>query len=168
MIIFVLLNLLCFIIILSKCIWADKASWNRTAHSMISVFTPYHPQVEFTQLKDEDDIDEELDDCKDCEHCSRYNGDSGDSGDSGDDDSNNNPLTDSSISTPSVVQEVQIENPENYSVSNSNSNSNSNSGSVSGSESDDSIVILDTSVNYLKQAQDIVQGLKDELEKKND
>ncbi len=145
MIIFVLLNLLCFIIILSKCIWADKASWNRTAHNMIGVFTPYHPQLELTTLSNDEKVEEteELE-CEECE----YNRDS-------DDDSNdNNPLTDSSISTPSVVQEVQIENPENY--------------SGTGSESDESIVVLDTGVNYFKKAREIVEGLKDELDKKNE
>jgi hypothetical protein len=153
MIIFVLLNLLCFIVILSKCIWADKASWNRTAHNMISVFTPYHPQVELTNISSEEMVDETIED--DCEHCSKYNGDSDDNSDE------NNPLTDSSISTPSVINtepEFEIENPENH----------SHSSSVSGSESDDSIVILDTKVNYFKKAQEIVNGLKDELEKKND
>ncbi len=145
MIIFVLLNLLCFIIILSKCIWADKASWNRTAHNMMAIFSPYHPQLELTTLSNDEKVEEteELE-CEECE----YNRDS-------DDDSNdNNPLTDSSISTPSVVQEVQIENPENY--------------SGTGSESDESIVVLDTGVNYFKKAREIVEGLKDELDKKNE
>ena len=145
MIIFVLLNLFCFFLILSKCIWADKASWNRTAHNMIEVFSPYHSQLEITQLKDEDDASED-DDCENCDQCSRYSGE--------DDSDDNNPLTDSSVSTPSVVPEVEIENPENY--------------SGTASESDESIVILDTTVNYFKKAQDIVKGLKDELEKKND
>jgi hypothetical protein len=148
MIIFVLLNLLCFFLILSKCIWADKASWNRTARNMIEVFSPYHPQLEITQLRDEDDKDEE-DREDDCEQCSRYNRDSGE-----DDSDDTNPLTDSSISTPSVVPEVELENPENY--------------SGTASESDESIIILDTTVNYFKKAQDIVKSLKDELEKKND
>ena len=147
MIIFVLLNLLCFFLILSKCIWADKASWNRTAHNMIEVFSPYHPQLEITQLRDEDEDEE--DGCENCEQCSRYNRDSGE-----DDSDDTNPLTDSSISTPSVVPEVELENPENY--------------SGTASESDESIVILDTTVNYFKKAQDIVKSLKDELEKKND
>jgi hypothetical protein len=157
MIIFVLLNLFCFFLILSKCIWADKASWNRTAHNMMEVFSPYHPQLHLTQLRDEDDKDREdgedredrEDDCENCDQCSRYNRDSGE-----DDSDDTNPLTDSSISTPSVVQEVELENPENY--------------SGTASESDESIVILDTTVNYFKKAQDIVKGLKDELEKKND
>lgn len=148
MIIFVLLNLLCFFLILSRCIWADKASWNKTTHNIMSVFTPYHPQLELTQLKDED----EDDDCKNCEQCSRYDRDSDE-----DDSDDENPLTDSNISTPSIEEaeeeaEAEAENPENY----------------SGSESDNSVIVLDTRVNYLKQAQDIVQGLKDELEKKND
>lgn len=147
MIVFVLLNLLCFFLILSKCIWADKASWNRTTHNIMSVFTPYHPQLELTQLKDEEDED----DCKNCEQCSRYDRDSDE-----DDSDDENPLTDSNISTPSIedrnTEEAEVENPENY----------------SGSESDNSVIVLDTRVNYLKQAQDIVQGLKDELEKKND
>jgi len=147
MIIFVLLNLFCFFLILSKCIWADKASWNRTAHNMIEVFSPYHPQLHLTQLIDEDEDEEDgEDDCENCEQCCR---------DSGEDDSDDtNPLTDSSISTPSVVPEVELENPENY--------------SGTASESDESIVILDTTVNYFKKAQDIVKGLKDELEKKNE
>lgn len=148
MIIFVLLNLLCFFLILSKCIWADKASWNRTAHNMIEVFSPYHPQLYLTQLKDEDDRDEEVDECNECEHCDQFSRDSGE-----DDSDDNNPLTDSSISTPSVVE---LENPENY------------SGGVSGNESEESIVVLDTRVDYFKQAQEIVNSLKDELEKKND
>lgn len=159
MIIFVLLNLLCFILILSKCCWADKSGWRMTTRNMISIFAPYHPQLELIQLKDEDDRDEdkEVDSCDQCDHNRDSDNDS-----SGED----NPLTDSSISTPSVVNtvaeaDVEIQNPENYS-------SNNNSGSSSGSESDDSVVILDTRVNYFKQAQDIVQELKDELEKKND
>ena len=149
MIIFVLLNLLCFFLILSKCIWADKASWNRTAHNMIEVFSPYHPQLYLTQLKDEDDRNEEVDEVDGCEHCEQCSRDSGE-----DDSDDTNPLTDSSISTPSVVPEVELENPENY--------------SGTASESDESIVILDTTVNYFKKAQDIVKGLKDELEKKNE
>jgi hypothetical protein len=121
---------------------------------MMEVFSPYHPQLHLTQLRDEDDKDGEdgedgEDDCENCEQCSRYNRDSGE-----DDSDDTNPLTDSSISTPSVVPEVELENPENY--------------SGTASESDESIVILDTTVNYFKKAQDIVKGLKDELEKKNE
>jgi hypothetical protein len=153
MIIFVLLNILCFILILSKCIWADKASWNRTTHNIISVFTPYHPQLDLITISDDEKVDESAidhhcDDCDDCENCSRYNDDSEDGS------NDNNPLTDSSISTPSVEPEVELENPENV--------------SAGGSESDDSIVVLDTRIDYLKQAQEIVKGLKEELEKKND
>ena len=149
MIIFVLLNTICFILILSKCIWADKASWNRTTHNIISVFTPYHPQLDLITISDDEKVDESaIDDCDDCENCSTYNDDSEDGS------NDNNPLTDSSISTPSVEPEVELENPENV--------------SAGGSESDDSIVVLDTRVDYLKQAQEIVQGLKNELEKKID
>ncbi len=160
MIIFVLLNILCFIIILSKCIWADKASWNRTTHNVMAIFSPYHPQLELINLTEdervEDGLTHECENCEDCEDCE----------DSNDDSSDNNPLSDSSISTPSVVnteaeaeadKKIELENPENCSNENS------------GSESDDSIVVLDTrGVNYLKKAKEIVQGLKDELEKKND
>jgi hypothetical protein len=145
MIIFVLLNLLCFILILSNCIWADKASWKKTTHNMIAVLTPYHPQLELTNISNDDNDDND----EDCDHCSRYNKDS-----DSDDSNDNNQLTDSSISTPSIVE---LENPE-----------NNNSISGSGSESDESIVVLDTRVCYLKQAQQIVEGLKEELEKKND
>jgi hypothetical protein len=156
MIIFVLLNLLCFIIILAKCIWADKGNWNRTTHNIISVFSPYHPQLELTNFSNDEMVDATVeDDCKDCDHCSRYNGDS-----DVDNSDDNNPLTDSSISTPSVVPGDEPENPENQ--------ENPENYSGNGSESDESIVVLDSQVNYFKKAQGIVQCLKDELEKKND
>jgi len=114
---------------------------------MIEVLAPYHSQLEIIQLKDEE-VDD-CENCENCEECSRYNKESDD--DCSDD---NNPLTDSSISTPSVVPEVELENPENY--------------SDHGNESDESIVVLDTTVNYFKKAQAIVNSLKDEIEKKND
>jgi hypothetical protein len=150
MILFVLINLFCFILLLSKFAWADKSSWNKSTYNVMSVFAPFHPQTQL--LTKECDSENEAcgeNQCDQCDECVS------------EDESDENPLTESSISTPTT----ELENPENYS-----GESKQNSVSGSSSDSDESAVILEKNINinYLEKTREIVQGLKDELEKKNE
>ena len=148
MILFVLINLFCFIILLLKCAWADKSSWNKTTRNVMSVFAPFHPQTQLLITERDNDSDCDENQCDQCDECV-----------SEEESDDNNPLTESSISTPTT----ELENPENYS-----GESKQNSGSSS--DSDDSAVILEKNINinYLEKTREIVQGLKNELEKKNE
>jgi hypothetical protein len=154
MIVFVLLNLFCFILLLLKCAWADKRSWIKTTSNVMGVFAPFHPQ---TQLLQTENSDEESGAEENCEHCDECLSEDEAEEESDKCTSDENPLTGSSIST----QTTELENTENYS-----GGSRQNSGSSS--ESDDSVVILEKNINYLEKTKEIVQSLKDELEKKND
>lgn len=144
MILFVLINLFCFILLLLKCAWADKSSWNKTTRNVMGVFAPFHPQTQLLTTDSENEACGE-NQCDQCDECVS------------EDESDENPLTESSISTPTT----ELENPENYS-----GESKQNSGSSS--DSDESAVILEKNINYLEKTREIVQGLKDELEKKNE
>jgi hypothetical protein len=148
MIVFVLLNLFCFILLLLKFAWADKSGWNKTTHNVMNIFAPFYPQTQLlTTNSDSDDENETCGEnqCDQCDECVS------------EDESDENPLTESSISTPTT----ELENAENYS-----GESKQNSGS--NSDSDDSAVLLEKNINYLEKTKEIVQSLKDELEKKND
>ena len=177
MIVFVLLNLFCFILLLLKFAWADKNSWNKTTHSVMGVFAPFHPQTQLLQTENSDEESgaeencEHCDECvseddcdkcvaeDDCDKCTSEEESDKCTSEEGSDKctSEENPSTGSSISTPNT----ELENTENYS-----GGSRQNSGSSS--ESDESVVILEKNINYLEITKEIVKSLKDELEKKND
>jgi hypothetical protein len=163
---------------------------------MISIFSPYHSQLELTYIDDED-IDESY-----CEQCSRCKNDYSDSDDDSDvaadvadvanadtdiDSGDDNIVADNvayivadnvdtddvladNIDTDDVVPDY-LADPKPIKVNIVDySDDVSNTGSDTGSDicSDESVVVVDKHIDYIKKAQAIVEGLKNELEKKND